>query len=190
VVTFAVTSGEATFNAPQLGAVAKLLGDRGFARAAAAASAPTSVMVSTDDNGFAFAPGLTAGQQAGQVQVTASTDDGPPTAEATYTLQVLSLGGAAPTARREVQAAICTSPSPGGGQGPSCTGSTLRGTFPPLAVRTRATLVRRSVTHAVGHAAARYGYLALRRSRPIPAGRYRLILGRGHHTTTVPVTLR
>jgi hypothetical protein len=146
--------------------------------------------VTTDDNGFAFAPGLTAGQQAGQVQVAASTATAPPVTGATYTLQVSSLGGAAPKATREVQAAICTSPSPKGGQGPSCAGSTLRGTFPPLAVRTRAALVRGKVTHAVGHVATRYRYLALRRSRPTPAGRYRLVLGRGRQATTVPVTVR
>jgi hypothetical protein len=145
--------------------------------------------VTTDANGFAFAYGLTAGQQPGDVAVTASPADGPVNVKpATYTLHVLSFGSLK-SGGRPVQATICPTQPGGRRQKPACATRDLLGTFPPLLLGVTATLARGPVIYAAGHATAGYRKITLLRRRRITPGRYSLVLRGPRHSMIVPVTL-
>ncbi len=138
-------------------------------------------------------PGLTLGSggtltgtptQAGSYQFTVQADNpvGLVYDTVTVTISPATVGG-----EWQLRATFCTTPA---GHEPACAVRTLTGTFPPLSASAAATLVRGTVTYAAGRVTANYGKLTFRCRREIPAGSYTLILRRGHHAITVPVTIR
>jgi large repetitive protein len=109
-------------------------------------------------------------------------------ATTTVVISLATRGAAPPTSSgRHLHATICTTAD---GHDPTCTTRTLLGSFPQLAARVTATLVRGTVIYAVGHVTAHYGQLTFSRLRPIPSASYTLVLRRAHHVTFLPVTLR
>ncbi len=109
-------------------------------------------------------------------------------ASVTVTISPATLGAAPPApGGRQLRATICATPA---GHQPVCAVRTLTGPLPPLDASAAATLLRGTVTYAVGRATAGYSTLTLSGQRPIPAGSYTLILRYGHHAIIVPVTIR
>lgn len=103
-------------------------------------------------------------------------------------------GGAAhqPTDRVRVTTCGLGKPPKHAGSRPTvdCTTREAAGTFPPLDSNVMVTLARGDRTYATGTATAGYANVHLIRARPIPGGRYTLMLERAHEVTIIPVTLR
>ena len=157
------------------------------------APAPTVTLISGD------VPGLTPGSdgsltgtptQAGSYELTvqATNPVGIYSASVTVRVSAATLGAPAPVSRgRRVRATICTTRA---GHKPACAVRTLTGTFPPLEASAAATLVRGTVTYAVGRASADYRELTLTRRRQVATGSYTLILRRPRRAIFVPVVYR
>ncbi|MGH2884198.1 MAG: hypothetical protein ACRDPA_16150, partial [Solirubrobacteraceae bacterium] len=179
-VTFKVTSGPASW--PTL--LTSLGGDL------ATPGSSTSITEPTDVNGFAFANGLMAGQQPGDVVVTASADGWPTAKTASFSLHVVSFktGG---RGARPVHATICSrSAASRNHTSAGCASRTLIGVFPSRAANAKAMLTRGTVVYAVGRATSRYRKVILYRRRRLTAGPYTAILRTTHRTMIVSIVLR
>jgi hypothetical protein len=157
------------------------------------APAPTVTPVSGN------VPGLTPGSDgsltgtpthAGSYELTvqATNPVGIYSASATIAIAPATFGAPAPgSGGRRVHATICTTEA---GRKRVCAVGTLTGSFPPLEAGAAATLVRGTVTYAVGRASAGYRELTLTRRRRLPAVSSTLILRRPRRAMFVPVTVR
>ncbi len=95
-ITFQVTSGSATFPPLDLALLAAITGDPAIAEEGPVPP-DDAVMVSTDANGIATAPTLTAGQELGQITVTAFASGVHAARTALFTLSVVGVPPTAPS---------------------------------------------------------------------------------------------